>query len=285
MKKIKRILKVLQAGWRDILEKIKNKMLAFFDLDGTLMKSAFIPHPGTVEMLEKLKENGHRTFICTGRGEAMVPLQIQKAVDGMITSTGARCRIDGEVIFDEYFPLNVTKEVVSAADKFRIPLLLENSVHMAAVGEFSGGSEEERAVLSLTEMHFACYEDWLTGGRMEQIHKFSFRKEHLAVFKKLDICSKNILTVLDAGEGWIEVVYRQNTKGNAIRKVIGKLNWDKKDTICFGDSENDLSMFEVCQLGVAVRNAQDVVKEKAVYVIDSPDENEVAWAVSELGMV
>ena len=39
----------------------------FFDIDGTLVDRMYNMPPSTAEALRRLRENGHRIFICTGR--------------------------------------------------------------------------------------------------------------------------------------------------------------------------------------------------------------------------
>lgn len=51
--------------------------------------------------------------------------------------------------------------------------------------------------------------------------------------------------------------------------------------VVFGDSVNDISMFEIADEAYAVENAIDELKEKATSVIDSNDEDGVAKLLSE----
>lgn len=51
--------------------------------------------------------------------------------------------------------------------------------------------------------------------------------------------------------------------------------------VVFGDSVNDISMFEIADEAYAVENAIDELKEKATSVIDSNDEDGVAKFLSE----
>ena len=51
------------------------------------------------------------------------------------------------------------------------------------------------------------------------------------------------------------------SKGSSIVWLCQFLNLNLKDTIGFGDGENDLSMFEVVGKGVAVGNASDKIQQ------------------------
>ena len=54
-----------------------------------------------------------------------------------------------------------------------------------------------------------------------------------------------------------------NSKGNAITKLMEYLNIDLKDTMCFGDSLNDMSMFLTCGVKVAMKNARKAIQDIA----------------------
>ena len=49
----------------------------------------------------------------------------------------------------------------------------------------------------------------------------------------------------------------------------------------FGDSENDISMFEIAGMAVAVENAMETAKAKATHFTKSNNENGVAYFIEE----
>ena len=51
--------------------------------------------------------------------------------------------------------------------------------------------------------------------------------------------------------------------------------------ISCGDGFNDISMIEVAGLGVAMENAQDLVKEAADYVTKSNDDNGILHVINK----
>lgn len=61
------------------------------------------------------------------------------------------------------------------------------------------------------------------------------------------------------------------TKGSGLDAVLAELNLSPHNTIAVGDAENDLSMFGVAELGVAVRDAVSSVLRHADIVLDDPD--------------
>ncbi|MBQ2714183.1 MAG: HAD family phosphatase [Clostridia bacterium] len=72
------------------------------------------------------------------------------------------------------------------------------------------------------------------------------------------------------------------SKGEGVKAMCEKLNVSIAETVCFGDSPNDISMLKVAGLGVAVKNARDSVKEAADYVTDSCDDDGVGRAIEKI---
>jgi hypothetical protein len=66
------------------------------------------------------------------------------------------------------------------------------------------------------------------------------------------------------------------TKGSGLSKVLGSLGISYHNANGIGDAENDHSLLNACELGVAVRNAVEGLKRHADLVLDQPDGEGVA---------
>lgn len=75
-------------------------------------------------------------------------------------------------------------------------------------------------------------------------------------------------------EYWLEICPRNSTKAKAVLKCKEMLGCDR--VVVFGDSVNDLSMFEIADEAYAVSNGLEEVKEAATAVIPSNEEDGVA---------
>jgi len=84
------------------------------------------------------------------------------------------------------------------------------------------------------------------------------------------------------GSNFIDINVKGSTKGCAIRKLYDILGINVNDSIAFGDSDNDLSMFENSGIKVAMINAKKEFKEKADYITEySNNENGVAYFIEK----
>jgi hydroxymethylpyrimidine pyrophosphatase-like HAD family hydrolase len=75
------------------------------------------------------------------------------------------------------------------------------------------------------------------------------------------------------------------SKGAAIRTVLEHLGIDPADSIGIGDSWNDVEMFEVCGVAVAMGNAHPMVQEFADQITTPVLHGGVRDALTNLGLV
>ena len=73
---------------------------------------------------------------------------------------------------------------------------------------------------------------------------------------------------------WMDIHHCQASKGAAVKKVAEQLG--ATNLICFGDSDNDLSMFKLSDESYAPANAKIKLKEVATEIIGANDSDGVA---------
>lgn len=71
-------------------------------------------------------------------------------------------------------------------------------------------------------------------------------------------------------------------KGIALEMISEYYNIKINEIACIGDSENDIYMFDKVKYSVAMENALPEVKNKALYITKSNDDDGVAYALKEL---
>ena len=78
---------------------------------------------------------------------------------------------------------------------------------------------------------------------------------------------------------WLDIHHSDASKGGAIKTLKELLGFER--VICFGDGDNDLSMFEAADEGYAPSNANDAIKSAATAVIGHHDEEGIARFLRE----
>lgn len=119
-----------------------------------------------------------------------------------------------------------------------------------------------------------------------QITNISFLGHNKTVAKvKADI-SINPRLIAYSGEAlegkglsWMDIHHSDANKGTAVNHLGGKLG--ASNIICFGDNDNDLSMFGIANESYATENAIDSIKVAANHVIGHHNKDGVAHFLRE----
>lgn len=82
----------------------------------------------------------------------------------------------------------------------------------------------------------------------------------------------------------IDITNQFATKANGIKEICNRLNVSPKQTIAFGNGQNDISMFETVGLAIAMANAPSDVQKAATYVTNSNDANGVGVGIKKYVM-
>ena len=76
-----------------------------------------------------------------------------------------------------------------------------------------------------------------------------------------------------------------HSKATAIQWVLDQYQIPLKDAYVFGDSMNDLSMFEFAENAVLMGKHDKGLEPYATFVTKTVEEDGVAWAMKELGII
>ena len=82
-----------------------------------------------------------------------------------------------------------------------------------------------------------------------------------------------------------EISPRECTKRTGIQTVLGALGPNHGTVYGIGDASNDVALMEAVNVGIAMGNAPDFLKEKADYVTDSIDHDGVVTALEHFGLI
>jgi hydroxymethylpyrimidine pyrophosphatase-like HAD family hydrolase len=83
----------------------------------------------------------------------------------------------------------------------------------------------------------------------------------------------------DRSLSWIDIHHQSGSKGGAVQFLKQQLGFSR--VICFGDSDNDLSMFQSADEAYAPENAKPDIKAAATAVIGHHDADGIARFLRE----
>ncbi|MCD8097574.1 MAG: HAD family hydrolase [Lachnospiraceae bacterium] len=271
------------------------KKLIFVDIDGTIFMKDQGVSPALAESFDRVRANGHRLFLATGRAWNSLPEEVMALEwDGIISSAGSDIHIYGKRVFQTSLDRALIREIVDVMKK--IPgmiYMLEGFDRTFVGGSDSSLFWEKRSMpdwmKSLREEKNTRSLDVWSPER-EEIPKVSFMVDSPEVIEQircefgelLHVVSYPIYQNPDIFYG--ELISREADKGAGIVKATDWFGMDLADTIAFGDSMNDYSMIERAGVGIAMGNADPGLKEIADHVCESVWDNGVLLELEQRGL-
>jgi Cof subfamily protein (haloacid dehalogenase superfamily) len=271
----------------------------FLDIDGTLLNEVGLVPATARTAVQQARANGHLVFLCTGRSLSEIWPEITDiGFDGVIAAAGGYVELDGQVLTHRNVPVDQVRRVVDFFDARGINYFLEaNSGLYGSVGIKSqlremlyGGVTDENVRAELERGFGPFIAHVVVGGDplREDINKISF----LGSDVPFDVIRDEFADAFDvipatvpqfepnSGELSIAGVH----KAGAIAVLLEHLGVPVEDTMAYGDGHNDLEMLQFVQVGVAMGNAHQKVKDVADDITGSPDEDGILTSFTKYGL-
>ncbi len=266
--------------------------LVVCDMDGTLLNSKAEVSERTKRALKKLFEKNIHVAIATGRiyTSARVYAKYLGLVTPIIACNGGIVKdlADNRIIYDspirkedclKVFDICKQNNVyfhfytqdVFYTEKLEMPSLKYSEWNKTL-------KEEDRIDIRVIQDAYAHLLQ-----KDEKIYKIQLNSNDLQLLANMREKIEEIQTIT-CSKSWhnnIEVMNKNVSKGNAVRHLAESLGVKREEVVCFGDNENDISMLSYAGLGIAMGNAEDVVKEQADHVTTTNDEDGVAVALEK----
>ena len=234
---------------------MKQKII-FFDIDGTLVPdgdSGTVPE-STKEAIKKVRENGHLTFINTGRTFINVNPNIKElGFDGYLCGCGTYIYYHGQCLFKSTIPHPLCMEIIEMMRKCNVSGFYEENdfiffddtlpPHPEIVkAKASYGRKVKTLPMTMNDPNFtfdkvlAFVEDYSDG----------------KTFKKY---ISSVLEYIDRGGNMAEIIQKDYSKATAIAFICDYLGLSLDDCYVIGDSTNDLSMLQYVRHSIAMGNS------------------------------
>lgn len=241
-----------------------NKKAVFFDIDGTLWdRNNHIPE-STIEAIRTLRKNGHLAFLCSGRcrGYIQDPKLLDIGFDGIVSGCGTMVEFGEKVLFYRELETDLMEYTVRTVRQYGFRPILEGCKYLYMDDiEFGTDPYGMKLKREMGDRLRSIEQEW---GRWE-VSKLACATERA----DRDGCIRVLEKYYDFmihNEAVLEMVPKGFHKGIGIAIVCDYLEMDMKDTFAFGDSSNDLGMFQDAGIAVAMGNGSDEAKQAADYV-------------------
>lgn len=245
--------------------------------DGILTASA-----KTIESLQKLKENGYLTMLCSGRSKRFLEEDEDK-FQGIITCNGAYTEVDGEVIRHIYIPEDLVQKVLAEYDTQDSALHLETQDVTYYIDHGQEFYKTFRMFLGLPQHWFAPWEQQ----KNEQITKIVMNCANDSIIQRFIEEFSGKLQCVKPFEDKIVLDIMSNgiTKGEAINYLLDYYSIDRKDSYAFGDSDNDVEMLKAVGTGVVMGKHSKAAGEVASMFTGTVKEEGITTGLEALGLI
>lgn len=268
----------------------KHGNVCFFDIDGTLAwqdprlaqelpedERDLSPYPDetVAQAIRTFVANGNKAFICTGRTLSCIhPKLLELPWAGVVCLAGGYAELEGRI---------VRNAAINPGLLQRLAPYLEQS---GEVIRFEGIDRVVRMSADAPETYGYAR---TVGDAVTQLEHYNAYKILMSTPLANRIAQDEELgPLLCLNELELEVTEispRECTKRAGIKAVLDALGPDHGTIYGIGDASNDIALMEAVDVGIAMGNAPDFLKEKADYVTDSFDHDGVVTALEHFGLI
>ncbi|ARU92223.1 HAD superfamily hydrolase [Spiroplasma clarkii] len=272
----------------NIRKKLKENIIVFSDLDGTALLSSHKFSQKTKDIVKKVYKSGHYFIPITARS-TLDTFEHQALYLGLDKLGGIAVANNGTHIYDfkknhwirqayvsQTMVERVFRHTYGKVGKYKVHYFADNTTYVYGAGENS------RYWSDIMNMDYKVVTEF--GEITEPINHMTIvlkkgvsEQEIKAFYQEFEFVNEE-LSAIRYYDRVHELTPKGINKGEALQLILDYLNLNEQNTsvFCFGDSVNDIPMFEAAQYPVAMGNAIDQLFEDAAYITKTNDENGVA---------
>lgn len=264
--------------------------ICFFDIDGTLAwqdpklvqeltegERDLSPYPNetVAQAIRAFVANGNKAFICTGRALSCIhPKLLDLPWAGVVCLAGGYAELEGRIVRNAAISPGLLQRLAPYLEQSGEEIRFEGLnrvVRMSADAPEAPGYARTSGDAVTQLKHYNAYKILMStplANRIAQDKELG----PLLCFNELEL-------------EVTEISPRECTKRAGIEAVLDALGPDHGTVYGIGDASNDIALMETVDVGIAMGNAPDFLKEKADYVTDSIDHDGVVTALEHFGLI
>ena len=264
-----------------------NYEVLVLDLDGTLTNSEKKITEPTKEALLDIQQKGKIVVLASGRPTpGILPLahelELEKYGGYVLSFNGAKiinCST-GEVLYNKTIPSEVIRPAYELAKDYDVDILAYSDDAIISGICPNSYTKLEARINSLPIRrveNFPAYINFPTNKLLIS------GEESLTAELEIKLKShfRKLLNIYRSEPFFLEIMPQNIDKAYTLQKLLSAIGLTADQMICCGDGYNDITMLESAGLGVAMANAQPLVREKADYITKSNDEDGVLFVIDQ----
>lgn len=275
-----------------MIDACPDSAVLFFDVDGTLTSfdpddmtdkdfTAVRPSRAVIEAFHRLRDAGHKAFICTGRPLWLVADGLRALNPaGIVAMAGATLEVEGRVVHEDCFGEDIVEELARRITVAGGEALFETN---GATYSLEPVGVEQSFLLGAGVVH--SVDQMRVDGRL-RVGKVCINACSLARVANDDGFIDREFELCNTGGQNRELSPKGIDKGVGVARALAYLGREgNARTFGFGDSGNDLGMLAAVETAVAMGNAMPEVKALADYVTDDVAHDGTVSAMQHFGLI
>lgn len=264
-----------------MMEKLNVKMMAF-DLDDTLLTSERTISDRTAGVLKKCIDRGIYIVLCSGRPEGGIfpfveRLGVKDSEYGKYIVAINGCSIYDVQKNEKVYAQNVDPEILLKVDALAEEIGLRSEVYAPDVVYFAEATEWTLIDPDLCKIKgevVADYKKFLAEGQFPKMLVPGEPEKLVELQKKIKAEIGDKVNAFTSKPYFLEVLRPGCGKGISMNWLADYVGIPRDTVMAFGDGMNDENMITLCKYGVAMQNANPLLKKCADFITDLDNDHD-----------
>ena len=256
--------------------------ILFLDIDGTILKPDHTYDDSTKEAIKQLQSQGIEVFICTGRPlHEVMELAEELHVDSYIGYNGAYAVYQNETIIDAPMDAKSVEQFLQVAKENNHEMVLYTN------GKNYFTSLDQPFVQTFIDTFQLQHNELYTNETADKtlgvtVMNINHSEENLyEIAPNLRMSQVNIAGI----ENSYDIIRTNVNKGEAVDRILERLNITKEQAIAFGDGMNDKEMLLSVGEGFAMENGDPELFQYAKHTTSAVTNSGIFNGLKTLGLV
>lgn len=257
------------------------------DLDGTLTNSEKVITKRTKDALMRIQQDGVKVVLASGRPTAGIEglakeLELDRYEGYILSFNGGRI-IDvktKEIIYNKVLPKEKVADIFEEALKLQVGIVSYEDNTIISGNGIDEYNTLESQVNKIPIKEVDNFIEYITF----PVNKCLLTAKPEKILNAEKVLNQKFgesLNIYKSEPFFLEVMPKNIDKAYSLSKLLDYVGISRKQMICCGDGFNDLSMIRYAGLGVAMQNAQEIVKKEADFITYSNDEDGIAHVIEQ----
>lgn len=262
----------------------KDRMIVFFDIDGTIFETGKGTPESTKEALKLLKERGHIPIVCTGRPKSsLFPEILDLGFPGIIGGAGTYIEYEEKVIRNIILDHKLVERTVPRMEAIDCAVVLEGPEYLSYRKD--GKAALFYNVLGRLHREYPNRVKEMEPEKDEACKVSAQLGDPEAFDAMIPELRKDFSVVRYQNFPFVEMMPAGINKANGIQALIDYLEIPRTHTYAFGDGPNDLEMLQYVQYGTAMGNSEESVLKTAGYKTEGIWEDGIYLGLKRYGLI